>query len=182
MIRVGFTTLRSRLLLLVLVAALPLLAVTLFTNSELRRVAADDAKREALRLARIAANDQRDSIMDTRQLLYALARLPEAQEPESEACARLLSELADQYRQHAVLAVALPDGDIVCTTSILAPDEAPLTDHTAFRKALQTGGFAVEDYLSDEIGGRLPSMSPIPSRAKRGRRGPLSSPRLISRG
>jgi PAS domain S-box-containing protein len=153
MISAGFISLRARLLLLVLMAALPLLAVTLFANADLRRVAADDAKGEALRLARIAANDQRDSIMDTRQLLYALARLPETREPEAEACASLLSDLAAQYRQHAVLAVALPDGNIVCTTQNINADEIRLTEHTAFQKALQTGDFAVEDFLSDEIGG-----------------------------
>lgn len=155
MARTVFDSLRSRLMLLVLGAALPLLAMTLLANSELRRVAADNAEREALRLARIAADDQRDSIMDTRQLLYALARLPEVREPQTDACTSLLSDLAAQYRQHAFLAVASPDGDSVCTTLNVTPTEIRLTEHTAFQKALQTRDFAVEDYLSDEIGGAV---------------------------
>ena len=75
--RFSFVNLRVRLLLLVLLAIVPALVLMLHRNIELRRLVVADVKEEALRLARLAASDQQDSIRDARQLLFALAQLSE---------------------------------------------------------------------------------------------------------
>jgi hypothetical protein len=72
-IRTPWSSLRFRVLLLVLLAVLPALGLVIYTNVEQRRLAAAGAKEDALRLVRIAAADQNDTIKDTRQLLFALA-------------------------------------------------------------------------------------------------------------
>jgi PAS domain S-box-containing protein len=150
--RFDLESLRSRLLLLVVLAVVPIFVVTLITHVELRRVAADGAEREILRLARMAANDQRDSIRDTHQLLYTLSLLPNAQNPEPETCRPLLSEILGRNPQYSVMALGLPEGQLVCATPAIVGERIDFAAHTAFQKALETGGFAVEDYRSDDMG------------------------------
>lgn len=152
MLRSVFASLRFRLLLLVLLAVVPALGLTLYTNIELRRLAAADVKEEALRLARIAANDQEDTIKDTRQLLFALAQFPEVRSTDPTACSALL-ELLNQYPQYALLGVIARDGDLFCST---LPISSPvnLANRDYFQLVLQTRDFAIGDYLSDHISGK----------------------------
>lgn len=84
--RFPFASLRARLLLLILLVVVPVIGLTIYTNIELRRLAAADAKAEALRLVRLAASDQQDMIKDTRQFLFALAQLPDVRNTDSVAC------------------------------------------------------------------------------------------------
>ena len=72
-----FSSLRFRLILLVLLAVLPALGLILYTAVEQRRLATTEVQENALRLARFAAADQDNLIEGARQLLIALARLPE---------------------------------------------------------------------------------------------------------
>jgi signal transduction histidine kinase len=150
--RFAFASLRFRLLLLVLLAVVPALGLTLYTNVELRRLAAADVKEEALRLARIAASDQEDTIKDTRQLLFALAQLPEAHSTDPTACSALF-ELLNQYPQYALLGVIARDGDLSCST---LPMSGPvnLADRNYFQLVLQTRDFAISDYQNDQISGK----------------------------
>ena len=66
------SSLRSRLLLLVLVAVLPGFALTLYTHMEHQRAAVAVAEEEALRIARIAASEQNDVFKGARQLAFTL--------------------------------------------------------------------------------------------------------------
>ena len=150
--RFSFASLRFRLLLLVLLAVIPALGLTLYTNVELRRAAAADIREEALRLARIAASDQEDTLKDTRQLLFALAQLPEVRSTDPTACSALF-ELLDQYPQYALLGVIAPDGDLFCSTLPIS-GLANLTDRDYFQRVLQTRDFAIGDYQQDPISGK----------------------------
>jgi PAS domain S-box-containing protein len=151
--RIRFESLRSRLLLLVLLTVVPILFVTLLANVELRRVAADQVKLEALRLVRIAASDQRDFVRDTQQLLYTLSLSPDAQSPTYDTCLAMLSEILVRNPQYAVMAIALPDGELVCAVPGPAAQSLDLADHAAFQQALVTEAFAIENYLDDQVDG-----------------------------
>jgi signal transduction histidine kinase len=150
--RFSFASLRLRLLLLVLLAVVPALGLTLYTNVELRRLAATDVKEEALRLARIAASDQEDTIKDTRQLLFALAQLPEVRSTDPTACSALF-ELLNQYPQYALLGVIARDGDLFCST-LPTSGLVKLTDRSYFQRVLQTRDFAIGDYQNDPLSGK----------------------------
>ena len=70
----SFSSLRARLLLLVLLAVIPVLGLILYTDLEQRRLAADQAQGDALRFVRLAAADQTQLIQGTDQLLAAAVR------------------------------------------------------------------------------------------------------------
>jgi PAS domain S-box-containing protein len=113
-------------------------------NAELRRRAAADAEGEALRLARIAASDQRDMMKDTRQLLFALSQLPEVHDGNPGACSTLLARLLDQYPQYMLLGVIAQDGTLLCSS--LPPDGSEdMVGRDFFRHLLQARTFAIGD-------------------------------------
>ncbi len=119
-----FTSLRSRLILLVLLAVLPALALALYTGLEQRNQAALKAEEEALRLARLVANHQANLIEGGEQLLIALARLPAIREADWSACDAFLAILLQQYAYYANLGVAAPNGDLLCSA---LPHSAPVS-------------------------------------------------------
>ena len=89
MTRILRSSLRSRLLLLVLLALLPALVLILITAWEQRQLAAVDAQESALRLARVAASNQERLIEGARSLLIVLAQIPAA--PPGKTSAKGLS-------------------------------------------------------------------------------------------
>ncbi len=149
----SFASLRFRLLALVLLAVAPFLGLMLYTNVELRRLAADSIKEDILRLARVAASDQRDTIRDTRQLLFALAQLPQAQRPDPVGCSFLLTRLRNQYPQYALLGVIGRDGTLVCSAPSTITS-VNLADRAYFLRTLETGDFSVGDYQIDPVTGK----------------------------
>jgi PAS domain S-box-containing protein len=153
MLRFPFVSLRFRLLLLVLLAVVPVMGLTIYTNIELRRLAAADAKAEALRLVRLAASDQQDTIKDARQFLFALAQLPEIRGTDSVDCSAFLARLFNQYPQYAFLGVIAPDGNLICSA---LPTDNPinLADRDYFQQSLQTRDFAISSFQGDSISGR----------------------------
>ncbi len=153
MLRWSFASLRSRLLILVLLAVVPTLGLTLYTYVELRNLMVADAQREALRIARIAARDQEDTIQDTRQLLFALAQLPEMHNADPIACSEFLSRLLSQYPQYAALGLVGRDENLLCN-AFLTDEPVNLTDRSYFQRALHTRDFAIGDYQSNLLGDR----------------------------
>ena len=72
----SFASLRSRAILLVLLAILPLLALTLYSYFDQRERAIHEVQRDELVAARNLATVQETLINSTRQLLADLARRP----------------------------------------------------------------------------------------------------------
>jgi PAS domain S-box-containing protein len=151
--RFPFASLRARLLLLILLAVVPVTALTIYTNIEQRRLAAADAKAETLRLVRLAASDQQDTIRDTRQFLFALAQLPDVRSADSVDCSAFLARLFNQYPQYALFGVIAPNGDLICSA---LPTDGPinLAHRDYFQQILQTHEFAISSFQSDSISDR----------------------------
>jgi len=152
MSKLSLSSLRVRLLLLAFVAVIPILGLIVHANEEIRRLAAADVEGEALRLARIAASDQRDMMKDTRQLLFALAQLPEVRDGDAEACSALLARLLAQYPQHVLLGVIAWDGTLLCST--LPPDDsAELVSPDLFERSQLGHSFAIRDQIDWSFSG-----------------------------
>jgi PAS domain S-box-containing protein len=161
MSRFPFASLRARSLLLVLLAVVPFLGLTIYTNIDLRRLAAADAKAEALRLARLAASDQQDTIKDTRQLLFALAQLPDVMGDDQSACSAFLAGLLNQYPQYTLVGVISPDGALSCS-ALPAQGPVNLADRDFFQRAFETGDFVIGSYQEDPISGKAALDSGLP--------------------
>jgi len=152
-LRSPFASLRARLLWLVLMAILPAMGLVLYTGLEQRREAAAQAKDEALRLVRVASANQAQLIEGARQLLIALAELPEVRGGDPAACHALFNALLNQYSLYANLGVADPNGDVWCSAVPLT-GRVNISDRVYFRRAQKTHGFAVGDYQIGRITGK----------------------------
>ena len=146
MTRFSFSSLRVRLLLLVLLAVIPALGLILYTASEQRRSAAAEAKDSALQLARSFSNSQDDLIEGARQLLTALAQIPPVRDGNTAECNSVFADLLKQYPRYNNFVATKPNGDVFCSA---VPLRVPvnLSDRPHFQAAVQTGGFAISDYL-----------------------------------
>ncbi|HWR21149.1 MAG TPA: PAS domain S-box protein [Verrucomicrobiae bacterium] len=144
---------RTRLLLLILLAIGPALGLALYAGLQHRRMAAVQAQQEALRLARIAVGDHERLIHGAQQLLIVLSSLPVVRAHDARACDAYLAALLKQYPRYANLGMVTPDGDVVCSALPL-PGPINLADRAYVRRAVETRDFAVGDYQIGRITGK----------------------------
>ncbi len=151
--RLGLSSLRIRLLLLVLLAVLPAFGLILYSGLEQRRLAVMAIQEEALRLAQLASAEHARVIEGTRQLLITLAQVPAVTAGDSAACTALLAGLLRQDLRYANIGVIKPGGEVLCSA---LPVAAPvnLADRPYFRRALETRAFAAGEYQIGRLTGK----------------------------
>jgi signal transduction histidine kinase len=143
MARLSLGSLRTRLLLLVLLAVIPALGLTLYTNLEERQLRKALVHEHAMRLSRLVSADYERLIDDAQQLLVTLAQLPAVHDLNRPACNALLVDLLAQRSSYANLGVIDNDGNVFCTA---VPGQVYLGDRVYFRRALETRDFAIGEY------------------------------------
>ena len=149
----SFPNLRSRLLLLVLLAVIPALGLTLYTGLEGRRLAVANVQKDGLRLARIASFDQERLIDNLHQFLVTLSGLPTVVEGDSASCSALLATLLKQYSFYTNLEVAGLDGDVFCRAIPLS-GRINVADQAYFRGALEGGDLSLGRYEVEAVSGK----------------------------
>jgi len=151
--RFSFSSLRIRLLLLVLLAVIPALGLMLYTGLEQRRLAAVHAKKDALRVLDHSVMQQDLLIAGARQLLVALVSLPEVRHLDSGGCNALFFDILGRYPFYANLGAIAPNGDIFCSAlAFSGPVNA--AERAYFRRAMATRDFAIGDYQVGKVTGK----------------------------
>ena len=153
--RFALSGLRMRLLLLVAFAVIPALLIKLYTGLEFRNIMATRSREGLLRLAKIAATQESQLIEGTRQVLVALAQVPElrARSTNQVACTSLLSELLKQYPTYMNIALVNLKGDVVASAQPLSKP-VNVSDRSYFQRAVATRNFAMGEYQTSRITGR----------------------------
>jgi signal transduction histidine kinase/CheY-like chemotaxis protein len=144
------SSLRTRLVVLVLLAVIPALGLILYSASEQRRSAITEARANTLRLVRLAANNQKQMADGTRQLLTVLAQLPIVRQGKSPDCDQLLADLLRQYPIYANFSVLDAQGKTICS-GLPYSGSVGSADLNYFKSALQTRKFVVGDYQIGRI-------------------------------
>ena len=133
-------TLRTRLVLVVLAAILPLFGLSLVgavlsTHEALSRASADLELSASL----VAANQQR--VADaTHQTLVVIANTPGLQDGKDPACPRYFKKLRDQLPIYSTLGIIVLDGQIRCHSQPNGPTGFA-GDRRYFKDALASGTF-----------------------------------------
>jgi PAS domain S-box-containing protein len=140
---------RSILVLLILLAIIPALGLTLGAGIQARRAALDDARENALRLARLVASREERAIDATRHLLVALSLVPEIRVPSSNICSVILSAVLASYPQYVNLGAARPDGSVSCAARPTASENIAGEAH--FARAIGARRFAIGDAADDPV-------------------------------
>ena len=147
------SSLRYTLLLLVLLATLPALALILSTAWEQRRQAIVDTQSDALRLARVAAGDHQRLVESARSLLVGLAQLSDVQMHNSRACSALFAQVQRQYPLYANIGAVRLDGSVFCAARTRRPSDNVGND-PAFARALSAREFTTSGYHLDPATGK----------------------------
>jgi len=144
-----------RLLGLVVLVLVPWLALVLYTQTEERRVAVANVDRDAMRVLELVTSHQEAQIDTARQLLTALARLPQLRTPDT--CNALLKEMLGAYPRYTNFVAVDPVGNVTCSA---APMRGPInvSDRAYFQRAMATQRFAVGDYQIGRIT-QLPALT-----------------------
>ena len=150
-----FVSLRARLLGFVVLLLAPWLALVLYTQADERRVAVANVDRDAMRVLERVTSQQEAQIEGARQLLAALARLPQWRARDT--CNALLKEMQGAYPRYMNLLAVDAAGDVTCSA---APMRGPVnvSDRAYFERATSTRRFAVGDYQIGRIT-QLPSLN-----------------------
>ena len=149
----SFSSLRVRLIILVLLAIIPALGLTLYTGLEQRQIATNQAKDEALRLAHFASSRQRQLIEGVHQFLDTLARLPQVRRFDPTICSRLFADILKQYPHYLNIGAIGLDGYIFAS-AIPPPKQINVADRPYFQRALKTKKFTVGEYQIGRITGK----------------------------
>ncbi len=147
-------TLRTYLMLLVLLVLLPAAGLLIHSAIAQRRLAAVDARREALRLARIADLEQSQLVTRTRELLLSVSQLLVPRSGVTfDGCSPLLARLLASQPFYLNIGIASTNGRVLCSA---VPLTGPVTiaDRAYFRRALKTGSFSVGNYQIGRITGK----------------------------
>lgn len=139
-----FGSIRKSLLVLVLLAVLPALALLLYTGHELRGRVVDEAKRFALSQVQAMAAHHERVVDNARLLLMTLAKSSEVRELDAAACQELLADILGRNAAYVSLSLADAQGRVLVT--VPAASVEPIGEKTIFQDAMRTGAFTVGDY------------------------------------
>ncbi len=147
-VQLPFSSLKSRLLLLTLLAIIPGVVLTLVTTLEQRQLTNVRAQENLLKLVQENVTAQRDLMEDARYRFAHLAQLSAVSSTNSATCTALLRGLLQQHRYYTQFGVATPAGEVLCNaTSLTQPIQ--VSGQPWFRRTLQTRDFAIGSYRLD---------------------------------
>ena len=135
----------------VLVVAVPLLVMLGWSGAQLRQAARQDVAATAQTMAEVAAGQHNRLLADTRGFLAGVSHLPQLLAAPA-TCGALVSRLLAQRPGYTNLGVIGLDGRVLCSALPFDPGLI-LGDRSYFRRAVETGDFAVGDYQVGRITG-----------------------------
>jgi PAS domain S-box-containing protein len=141
-----FSSLRVRLLALVLVAILPAAGILVWADRNQRALLHEAVRGQAHELARLVAERHERAIMRARGLLVGLSRQPSLLAHDGAACAAELAPILRDDPVYSNVGGVDLDGDLFCSAVPLA-ERVNLADRRHVRLPLDHGVFAVSGYL-----------------------------------
>jgi PAS domain S-box-containing protein len=131
-----------------LFAALALLPLAglVFYNAEMQRgEAAVQAENDALRLARICANDEQQTVESAHQLLVLMSGVPGVKKLDAQACWPLFARVLGNQTRYANLGLVNAQGVVVTSAKPMA-QRTLVGEREFFKEALSGNKFTVSDF------------------------------------
>lgn len=142
------------MILIVVIAAIPALGLILYNASEQRKHAINEAQKDTLSLARIAAHLQEEIIQDTRIILTTLAQVPEVRDRNVKKCHALMANLLKKYPYYANLGMFGSDGYTIYNA--FDPKRRVYSgDLKWFKEAIKKKDFSIGEYQIGRITNRI---------------------------
>jgi len=151
--RSSFSSLRARLILLVLLSLLPAFGIIFYEARQERLYATVAAEEKALGLARSAVAEQRRLISDTRRVLGRLAQERRWGLTDPTTCSTIMADHLKQHPGYLNLGVINLKGDLLCSA---LPLKNPVNagDRLYFRRTVETKDFSIGEYQIGRVTGK----------------------------
>jgi len=146
----GSSSLRVRLLLLVLLSVTPALGLILATAIQQRSLATEHAQKDVRRLADVAAIEQEQMITGTGQILGAVAREPGLLAGDPTSYAAIFSGIVKYWPWIANMGMIRPNGDVSFSV-VSTSGTINAAYRSYFQRAVQTRDFAIGDFEISRI-------------------------------
>ncbi len=146
MSRLTTLPIRSLLLLITFVVALPAAGIIIYSGIQFRNVMLDDARKETLKLVDSIANEQQHLVAGAEQLMTALAQLPEVKGHDAARVEPILRKLLKLNPMYSNILVADLDGSVWATAVPVNPPFF-VGDRRYFRNALANGQLSSGEYV-----------------------------------
>lgn len=140
-----FSSLRVRLVLLIILASIPAMVLIVNHAAEERSAATAQIQADTLQLTQLTVSNQEQWIEGSRQLLIALGNLPAVRNLDGAAASEFFAEIRKEYPLYANIFAATPDGDLFAS-SIPMGKPVNSADLTWFKRAVSSRDFAISDY------------------------------------
>ncbi|MFH0876964.1 MAG: PAS domain S-box protein, partial [Candidatus Omnitrophota bacterium] len=150
---ISFTSLRARLMLLVLAVIVPMLGLIVYAGIEDRNEDRLEALDKARRLARNASTLYEHTIMETRQILFTLSQMPQFRQQDSAACSKIFANLLKQTQNYSGFSATKPNGEVFASAPSLTKPVS-FADRPWFQRLVQTRGFVIGEYLIGRLSGK----------------------------
>ena len=144
--------LTTRLIILVLIAVGPAIAIQAYNEYELRKAREADIRQQVVQITKQFGEEIGELREGARQLLLALAQLTPVKLRDSAACDELFATLESQYANYSILEAADADGHIFCSSKPLV--YSSVADQPFFKRAMAQEGLAVGNYWADPVSGQ----------------------------
>ena len=145
--------LRFRLLLLVLLACAPLVALTVHTASQERRRAVAAWSELAEKMIQLAQREEADLLGQTRQMLLAVSESSAMRSGNRETCKQSLEQVFASYPNYANLGVTDTNG-VLLASAVPVSEPGNQADRMFLRHVFATRAFAVGDYRAGFTNGK----------------------------
>ncbi len=145
-------SLSLRLVLLIMLVAVPGVAMLAAKAWEDRAEAIAAARLRAIDTVDLLAEDQARLIEDTRNYLRRLAQFPEVLRPEQPACSALLGQVLSLSEHYVNLGVPRADGELLCNALPLNK-RVNVADRPYIRRALDQRVFSIGEFQTDRAAG-----------------------------
>ena len=147
--RLRLNSLRSRLMLLVLLAITPIAVVTVLGGLREREAAIRASQENLKRLTALAAANEAQSIERARQILVDLVGVPDLM-GDSAGCNALLADFLDRNEGFVNFGLIQPNGDVSCSAvPMLHP--VNLGDRSHFQRAVSERRFIASQYVFGRV-------------------------------
>ncbi len=151
---VPLSSLRSRLILLIFLAMMPVVGVILYADFEERAFLISDMEEQVQRISQLTASVQEQIIEGTHQLLSSLAKLPELEDYNVAECKAHFAEVLNEHPQYVHIGAALPNGDLFAGSGTGLGGQSNVEDQEWFRRTIRTCQFTVASYKAEPVKGK----------------------------
>lgn len=154
-------SLKSRLLLLLLLVSLPSIGILSYHLFEMRELAIHQAYKTALTITQQIEFNQRKVIEKTRYFLENLVTTPSVQLPDAPECSSYLASVLKLNSAVVNIGVPLPNGDLLCNALPLL-GQINVSDRRYFQQSLNMRSFAIGEFQHDRAAQRTSVNFSIP--------------------